>query len=256
MVTKRIIPCLDVRGGRVVKGVQFDHLEAVGVPWEAARRYEEEGADEVVLLDVDASLEGRLAFLETVERTAEVLSIPLAVGGGIRSLEDIRRTLRSGADKVSINTAALADPDLLRRAAAEFGSQCVVVAIDARRRSGGWEVHSHSGTRPTGIDARDWAARAEALGAGEVLLTSIDADGGKEGYDVTLTRAVAERVGVPVIASGGCGHPEHMVEVLTRGGADAALAASIFHRGLFRVWEVKAYLASRGVEVRGVGSHG
>ncbi len=249
-MSKRIIPCLDVRAGRVVKGVRFQNLREVGIPWEAASLYEDQGADEIVYLEVDASQKGRSALLDTVRRTAEVLSIPLTVGGGFRTEEEMSKALREGADKVSINTAAVFQPSFIQDAAAAFGSQCVVVAIDARvRPAGGWEVYTHGGTYATGLEALEWAHRAQALGAGEVLLTSMDADGRKQGYNLELTEAIARRVGIPVVASGGCGHPRHMVEVLRR-GADAALAASIFHLGEWTVGDVKAYLSSEGIPVR------
>lgn len=246
---KRIIPCLDVRAGRVVKGVRFRDLREVGLPWEAAATYEDQGADEIVYLEVDASQRSRSALLETIEKTAEVLSIPLTVGGGFRTVEEISSALRAGADKVSVNTAAVFYPALIQDAAAAFGSQCVVVAIDAKATGAGWEVYTHGGTWGTRLDALEWARAAEALGAGEILLTSMDADGRKEGYNLELTEAVASRVGVPVVASGGCGHPRHMVEVFQI-GADAALAASIFHHGEWSVADVKAYLAAEGIAVR------
>ncbi len=249
--TRRIIPCLDVRDGRVVKGVQFEGLRDVGDPPELAGRYEAEGADELVFLDVTATLESRGIFLDVVQRTAERLFIPLTVGGGIRTVEDVRRVLRCGADKVSVNTAALERPEILREGAERFGSQCMVVAIDARRRpQGGWEVHSHSGRRPTGREAVAWAVEAERFGAGEILLTSIDADGVQQGYDLDLLRAVAGAVSIPVIASGGCGSVEHILEVFRSTPADAALAASIFHSRRARVREVKQALAALGISVR------
>jgi cyclase len=250
MLAKRIIPCLDVRGGRVVKGVRFRNLADVGDPAELAERYEREGADEVVFLDIAATVEARRTILETARRTAERLFIPLTIGGGIRSYEDVKETLRAGADKVSINTAAVRDPDLVRRAAADFGSQCVVVAIDSCREGGGHRVYTHAGSRPAGLDTVEWARRAADLGAGEILLTSIDADGTTSGYDLELTAAVAEAVPVPVIASGGCGSAEHIYEVLTRGGAEAALAASIFHYGATTVSAVKEYLRGKGLILR------
>ncbi|HXG59960.1 MAG TPA: imidazole glycerol phosphate synthase subunit HisF [Planctomycetota bacterium] len=250
MLTKRIIPCLDVRGGRVVKGVRFQNLADVGDPAELAERYEREGADEVVFLDIGATVEARRTILETARRTAERLFIPLTIGGGIRSYEDVKETLRAGADKVSINTAAVQDPDLIRRAARDFGSQCVVVAIDTRREAGGHRVYTHAGSRPAGLDTVAWARRAADLGAGEILLTSIDADGTTAGYDVEVTAAVAEAVPVPVIASGGCGSAEHIYDVLTRGKADAALAASIFHYGTTTVAAVKDFLRRKGLLLR------
>nr|4EVZ_A Chain A, HisF-LUCA [synthetic construct]4EVZ_B Chain B, HisF-LUCA [synthetic construct] len=250
MLAKRIIPCLDVKDGRVVKGVNFENLRDAGDPVELAARYDEEGADELVFLDITASHEGRETMLEVVERTAEQVFIPLTVGGGIRSVEDASRLLRAGADKVSINTAAVKNPELITEAAEEFGSQAVVVAIDAKRVGGGWEVFTHGGRKPTGLDAVEWARKVVELGAGEILLTSMDRDGTKAGYDLELTRAVSEAVSVPVIASGGAGELEHFAEVFELEGADAALAASIFHFGEITIREVKAYLRERGIEVR------
>lgn len=252
VLTKRIIPCLDVDGGRVVKGVSFVNLRDAGDPVELAERYDAEGADEVVFLDITASSDGRETMVEVVERTAERVFIPLTVGGGIRSIEDMRRMLRAGADKVSINSAAIADPDLISAGAREFGSQCIVLAIDARRSGSSWEVFSHGGRSPTGLDAVDWAAAGAQRGAGEILLTSMDMDGQLTGYDLELTAAVSEAVSVPVIASGGAGELEHLYEAVTRGGADAVLAASIFHYGTWRIRDAKDYLASRGVPVRPV----
>lgn len=252
--TRRIIPCLDVRDGRVVKGVRFEGLRDVGDPAELAARYEEEGADEVVFLDVTATLERRDIFLDVVRRTAERLFIPLTVGGGIRTVDDVRGVLRAGADKVSVNTAAIERPEILREGAERFGRQCMVVAIDAKRVPGAdpprWEVFARSGRAATGLDAVAWALRAESFGAGEVLLTSIDADGVQQGYDLELLAAVAGAVHVPVIASGGCGSVEHMVEVFRRTPADAALAASIFHDRRARVCDVKRALAAQGIPVR------
>ncbi len=251
MLTRRIIPCLDTAGGRVVKGVRFVDLADAGDPAELAAAYDREGADEIVLLDIAASVEGRGTVLEVVRRTAETVFIPLTVGGGVRTADDARALLLAGADKVAVNTAAVARPDLIAELAERFGSQCVVVAVDARRRAdGGWEVCTHGGRQPTGLDAVAWAARAAALGAGEILLTSIDHDGTRQGYDVALTRAVSEAVPVPVIASGGAGTVEHFYQVLTEGRADAALAAGVFHRGQLRIGEVKDYLRRRGVAVR------
>jgi cyclase len=251
MLTKRIIPCLDVNRGRVVKGVKFKHLRDVGDPAELASWYDEQGADEVVFLDVGASPEGREAMFEVVEQTAKQLFIPLTVGGGIRSLNHIERMLRSGADKVAINTAAVERPELVREAAEHFGSQRIVIAVDAKRiREGRWEVYTYGGRKPTGVDVLGWVRRVEELGAGEILLTSMDADGTRTGYDIELTGAVTEAVNIPVIASGGAGNPEHIYEVLTATGADAALAASIFHFGIYTVGDVKRYLAERGVAVR------
>lgn len=250
MLAKRIIPCLDVRHGRVVKGTRFVDLRDAGDPVELAQRYDREGADEIAFLDIAASAEGRRTMVDIVERTAERVFIPLTVGGGIRDIEDIRTLLLAGADKVSINTAAVRDPGLVRRAADRFGSQCIVVAIDAKRRGGSWEVYTHGGRRPTGIDALWWAREVERLGAGEILLTSMDRDGTKQGYDLELTAAVSSSVEVPVIASGGVGTLEHLWEGLVLGGASAVLAASIFHYGAYTVEEVKRYLRRRGVPVR------
>lgn len=251
MLTKRIIPCLDVTGGRVVKGINFVNLRDAGDPVELAAVYDREGADELVFLDITASAEGRKTVLDMVYRTAGEVFIPFTVGGGISTLEDIRQMLTAGADKVSINTAAVKDPELVSRASNRFGSQCIVVAIDARRSGDrSWEVYIHGGRTPTGIDAVEWAKRVEALGAGEILLTSMDRDGTKDGYDLELTRAIAGSVRIPVIASGGVGTLDHIVEGLTEGGADAALAASIFHFGEYSIREVKEYLRGRGVPVR------
>jgi cyclase len=249
---KRVIPCLDVTAGRVVKGVRFQELRDAGDPPELAAYYDRAGADELVFLDITASSDERKVLLDVVARTADQVFIPLTVGGGVRSVEDVQELLSNGADKVSVNTAALADPDLLSRAAEVFGSQCVVLAIDARRRleGAGWEVHSHGGRRPTGRDAVEWAAEGERLGAGEILLTSMDRDGTHEGYDLDLTRAVSESVRLPVIASGGAGNAAHMYDALTLGGAEAVLAASIFHFAQLTVEQVKAELASRGLEIR------
>jgi len=249
-LSKRIIPCLDVKEGVTVKGVCFKDLRGVGDPSTLAIEYQNQGADEIVFLDVNASVSGQETLHAAVQRTAENLFIPLTVGGGIRSFEDVRRTLKAGADKTSINSAAVQDPGLLTRCAEAFGSQCVVLAIDARRREDGWEVYTHSGSKATGRDAVEWAKEACERGAGEILLTSMDADGTKEGYDIELTRAVVDAVNVPVIASGGCGTVEHIYEVLTEGRADAALAASIFHFGEHTVEEVKRVLEARGVPVR------
>jgi cyclase len=250
MLAKRVIPCLDVDGGRVVKGVRFVNLRDAGDPAELAAVYDREGADELVFLDITASAERRPTLEEAVWRTAGEVFIPLTVGGGIRSVDDARRMLRAGADKVAVNTAAVQDPGLVGRLAERFGRQCVVVAIDARRREQGWEVYTHGGRTPTGLDAVAWAERAAELGAGEILLTSVDRDGTTEGFDVELTRAVSRAVSVPVIASGGAGRVEHFVQVLTEGEADAALAASVFHFGVLRIRDVKAALRARGVPVR------
>jgi imidazole glycerol-phosphate synthase subunit HisF len=251
----RIIPCLDVKAGRVVKGVQFVDLVDAGDPVEVAARYDAQGADELCFLDITASHEERPIILDVVARTAERCFMPVTVGGGVRTIADIRALLNAGADKVSINTAAVETPELVLSSSARFGAQCIVVAIDARRRvaddpSRGWEVYTHGGRRPTGLDALAWAARMEELGAGEILLTSMDRDGTKAGYDLELTRAVVDRVGVPVIASGGVGTLEHIYEGLTVAGASAALVASIFHYGTHSVPEAKAFLAARGVPVR------
>src|SRR5438094_3102857 len=255
MLAKRVIPCLDVKDGRVVKGVRFVDLRDAGDPVEAALAYDAQGADELVFLDITASHEAREIMLDVARRTAEGIYMPLTVGGGIRSIDDVRRLLRAGADKVSLNTAALADPALIREAAERFGSQCIVVAIDARRDQqltaiGRWGVYTHGGRRPAGRDAVAWAEEAVALGAGEILLTSMDRDGTKDGYDLELTRAIADAVTVPVIASGGAGTLEHFREAFTDAAASAALAASLFHFGTYTIAEVKDYLAERGVEVR------
>ena len=254
MLCKRLIPCLDVKDGRVVKGVRFVDLRDAGDPVEAALAYDAQGADELVFLDITASHEDRAIMLDVVRRTAEGIYMPLTVGGGIRSLADIRTLLRAGADKVSLNTAALARPELIREAAHAFGSQCIVVAIDAKRETDGpeahWGVYTHGGRRPAGRDAVEWAREVEALGAGEILLTSMDRDGTGAGYDLALTRAVSEAVSVPVIASGGAGGLEHLFESVTEGKADAALVASIFHFGRHTIAEAKRYLRERGVPVR------
>ena len=250
MLAKRIIPCLDVDKGRVVKGVKFVNLTDAGDPVEAAKAYNDAGADELVFLDITASHEQRPIILDVVAKTAAVVFMPLTVGGGIRNLEDIRALLRAGADKVSLNTSAVERPAFITEASERFGNQCIVVAIDAKRRESGWEVYTHGGRTPTGKDAVVWATEAERLGAGEILLTSMDADGTKQGYDVALTKAVAEAVTIPVIASGGAGTSEHFHEVLTTGGANAALAASLFHFGELPIETVKQELASKGVRVR------
>ncbi|HHX73346.1 MAG TPA: imidazole glycerol phosphate synthase subunit HisF [Firmicutes bacterium] len=252
MLAKRIIPCLDVKAGRVVKGTQFVNLRDAGDPVELARYYDQAGADELVFLDITASSEGRGTMLDVVRRTAEQVFIPFIVGGGIAEAEQIRLLLAAGADKVSVNTAAVLQPELLTEGAMRFGSQCMVLAIDAKWNDtmGTWEVYTHGGRKPTGKAAIDWAAAGERLGTGEILLTSMDCDGKKDGYDVPLTKAVADSVGIPVIASGGAGKIAHFYDVLTAGGADAALAASVFHYREFTVAEVKAYLAERGVAVR------
>lgn len=255
MLARRIIPCLDVKDGRVVKGVHFVSLRDAGDPVEQARIYDRMGADELVFLDITASPEGRNTTASMVRRVADEVFLPLTVGGGIRTVEDMRAILLAGADKVSVNTAAVLDPSILTTGAQRFGSQCVVLAIDARRRVGtsGWEVYIYGGRKPTGMDALAWAVEGVRLGAGEILLTSMDADGALAGYDVELTRAVAEAVGVPVIASGGAGNLQHFAEVLTTGKADAALAASLFHDHKLTVGQVKRYLIERGVPIRPVG---
>jgi imidazole glycerol-phosphate synthase subunit HisF len=254
MLTRRIIPCLDVTAGRVVKGIEFVQLRDAGDPVELAKFYNEEGADELVFLDITASSDHRETIIDVVERTADQVFIPLTVGGGIRSVEDVRRMLKAGADKVSINTAAIARPALVREAADQFGSQCVVVAIDARRVPDSteprWEVFTHGGRRPTGLDAVAWAREVARLGAGEILLTSMDRDGTKDGYDLPLNAAISEAVPIPVIASGGAGTLAHLFDAFTVGKADAALVASIFHYGEYRIREAKDYLAARGLPIR------
>lgn len=251
MLTKRIIPCLDVTGGRVVKGTKFLELRDAGDPVECAKAYDAQGADELVFLDITASSDNRSTMVEVVERTASECFMPLTVGGGIRTVEDMNVMLRAGADKVSINTSAIQRPELVREGAERFGSQCIVVAVDARRRpEGGWTVYTHGGRNPTELEAVAWAKRVEDLGAGEILLTSMDADGTKAGYDMDLVRSVSEAVNIPVIASGGAGKLEHMADVLQNAGADAVLAASIFHFGEYTVGDVKKFLAARGVPVR------
>jgi len=253
MLTKRIIPCLDVDRGRVVKGIQFKNLRDAGDPVEQALTYEKQGADEVVFLDITASSEYRDTVLEMVRKTAYELSIPFTVGGGVRSYSDVRRVLLAGADKVSVNTAAVLDPKVITEGAGIFGSQCIVSAIDAKRVSrepGKWEVYIYGGRKATGIDAVEWAKKAEGLGAGEILLTSMDFDGSKDGYDIELTRSVSESVNIPVIASGGAGNPEHMYRAFVEGKADAALAASIFHYGEYTVKDVKEYLKGKGLPIR------
>ncbi|MFP4357232.1 MAG: imidazole glycerol phosphate synthase subunit HisF [Puniceicoccaceae bacterium] len=254
MLSIRIIPCLDVAEGRVVKGVRFRELRDAGDPVESAKAYEEQGADELVFLDITASSDNRGIMRRVVERTASECFMPLTVGGGLRTVEDIRAMLNAGADKVSLNTAAILDPDLIRKASTRFGNQCVVLAIDAKREpSGGrWRVHTHGGRRPAGLDAVEWARRGVGLGAGEILLTSMDRDGMRTGYDLELTRAVSDAVEVPVIASGGAGGLDHLAEVLDRGRASAVLAASIFHFGTHTIPEAKRYLAGRGIPVREV----
>lgn len=254
MLARRIIPCLDVHAGRVVKGTNFLNLRDAGDPVEVARRYEAEGADELVFLDITASHEERDIILDVVSRTAEEVFMPLTVGGGIRTCDDIRRLLSAGCDKVSINSAAVKNPDFVREAALRFGSQCIVVNIDPKRvKKDGktvWEVHINGGRVPTGLEAVAWAKRVEELGAGEIVLTSMDADGTKDGYDLEMTAAVSAAVRVPVVASGGAGSPAHLVDALTKGGASAALAASIFHYGEYTIAETKEFLARAGVPVR------
>jgi cyclase len=255
MLAKRIIPCLDVNAGRVVKGIRFLSLVDAGDPVEQAKRYDDEGADELTFLDITASSDRRDIVAELVRRVADEVFIPLTVGGGLRSREDIRAILRSGADKVSLNTAAIEQPSLITDGAETSGRQCMVVAIDARRRNplavnDGWEVFTHGGRTPAGLDALEWARRAEELGAGEILLTSMDKDGTRDGYDLELTRAISSEVRIPVIASGGAGSLEHFYEALTEGGASAVLAASLFHFGQYKIAEVKDYLRERGVVLR------
>ena len=250
MLTKRIIPCLDVKNGKVVKGIKFKNLTDVGYPPDLASEYERQGADEVTFLDITASLETRDTMLGIVSETAKKLFVPLTVGGGIRSPQDMRNALNAGADKVSVNSAAVFDPNMITECAENFGKQCVVIAIDAKKDGKGWKVYTHGGTRPTDIDAVEWAKRVEDLGAGEILLTSMDADGVKNGYDIPLTAAIADEVNIPVIASGGCGSIEHIYEVFTQTDAAAALAASIFHYNEHTVGEVKRYLKDRGIAVR------
>lgn len=250
MLAKRIIPCLDIKDGRVVKGVNFVNLRDAGDPVEQARLYDQQGADELVFLDISATQEGRKTTLELVGRVADTVFMPLTVGGGIREVEDMRNLLLAGADKVSVNSAAVRRPEILSEGASRFGAQCIVLAIDARRQGSAWEVYVNGGRIPTGIDALEWAVRGVELGAGEILLTSMDADGTLAGYDIALTRAVAGAVPVPVIASGGAGASSHFAEVLTDGRADAALAASLFHDGKLRIADLKKELQARGVPVR------
>jgi cyclase len=252
-LAKRIIPCLDVDKGRVVKGVKFVDIRDAGDPVEIAKRYDQAGADEITFLDITASHEGRDTMVHTVQRMASEVFIPLTVGGGVRTLEDIRALLNAGADKVSINSAAVKDPDFVRQAAERFGSQCIVVAIDAKQVSAEpprWEIFTHGGRNPTGIDAVAWAVKMEALGAGEILLTSMDRDGTKNGFDLGLTRAVSDALAIPVIASGGVGNLDHLADGVLEGGADAVLAASIFHFGEYSIREAKERMAARGIEMR------
>ncbi len=251
MLAKRIIPCLDVKDGRVVKGVKFVELRDAGDPVEAARAYDEQGADEITFLDITASHEKRDIIIDVVARTAEEVFIPLTVGGGLRNIDDIRNLLRAGADKVSLNTSAVHNPPLVDEAAERFGSQCIVVAIDAKRKKeGGWEVYTHGGRIPEGKDAVEWAKEVEQRGAGEIMLTSMDRDGTQIGYDLELTRAVAEAVKIPVIASGGAGNLDHMVEGIKKGHAEAVLAASIFHFGTYSIRQTKEYLREHGISMR------
>ncbi|HMM55824.1 MAG TPA: imidazole glycerol phosphate synthase subunit HisF [Candidatus Desulfobacillus sp.] len=251
MLAKRIIPCLDVKGGRVVKGVNFVGLRDAGDPVEIARRYDEQGADELTFLDITASAEERDTILHVVEQVAEQVFIPLTVGGGVRVADDVRRLLNAGADKVSMNTAAVLDPRLIADAAGKVGSQCIVVALDAKQAGDGrWRVYTHGGRKDSGLDAVDWARRAQQLGAGELLVTSMDRDGTRSGFDLALTRAIADAVDIPVIASGGVGSLEHLAQGVLEGHADAVLAASIFHYGEHTVREAKEYLRARGIEVR------
>jgi imidazole glycerol-phosphate synthase subunit HisF len=251
MLTRRIIPCLDVTEGRVVKGIQFKQLRDAGDPVEMAAAYDQAGADELVFLDITASSDNRDTMIDVVRETARQVFIPLTVGGGVRSSDDAYRLLRAGADKVSLNSAAVARPELLQECADRFGNQCVVLAIDARRRDdGGWEVYTHGGRRGTGIDALEWAEKGTSLGAGEILLTSMDTDGMKNGYDIELTAAMVDRVNVPVIASGGAGNLEHLYDAFDRGGAHAVLAASIFHYGEYTISEAKEFLTERGLPMR------
>jgi len=253
-LAKRIIPCLDVTAGRVVKGVQFVNLRDAGDPVEVARRYDEQGADELAFLDITASSDDRDIILHIIEDVAAQVFIPLTVGGGVRSVDDVRRLLHAGADKVSINTAAVVNPQLIKESSDRFGAQCIVVAIDAKQVTDGehprWEVYTHGGRRPTGLDAVEWAQRMEALGAGEILLTSMDRDGAKTGFDLRLTRTIVDAVKIPVIASGGVGKLQHLVDGVRQGGADAVLAASIFHYGEYTVEQAKRHMAAQGVEVR------
>ncbi len=249
-LAKRIIPCLDVTNGRVVKGVNFVGLQDAGDPVEISRRYDDQGADELTFLDITASSDDRDLILHIIEEVAAQVFIPLTVGGGVRKVEDVRRLLNAGADKVSINTSAVQDPQLVELASGRYGSQCIVVAIDAKRSENGWEVFTHGGRRATGLDAVAWAKKVQSLGAGEILLTSMDRDGTRNGFDLALTRAVSDAVDVPVIASGGVGNLHHLVEGILKGHADAVLAASIFHYGEYTIRQAKEYMARHGIEVR------
>jgi cyclase len=250
MHAKRIIPCLDVDQGRVVKGIKFVDIRDAGDPVEMAQLYDQKGADELVFLDITASSDKRNIMVDVVERTGDVVFIPFTVGGGLRNIDDIKAILRAGADKVSLNTSAVQNPNLIKESSRIFGSQCIVLAIDAKRKGNSWEVYTHGGRTPTGIDAVEWAKNAENLGCGEILLTSMDADGTKDGYDIPLTKAISEAVTIPVIASGGAGNAEHIYDALTKGKADAALAASIFHYEEHSIKKVKEYLRSKNVSVR------
>jgi cyclase len=249
-LAKRVIPCLDVTAGRVVKGVKFVELRDAGDPVEIAARYDAEGADELTFLDITASSDDRDILLHVIEAVASKVFIPLTVGGGVRKVEDVRRLLNAGADKVSINTSAVQNPDLVREASGIVGAQCIVVAIDAKKKGSSWEVFTHGGRKPTGLDAVQWAKRMQEAGAGEILLTSMDRDGTRDGFDLGLTRAVSEAVGIPVIASGGVGSKEHLADGVLEGRADAVLAASVFHFGDFTVRQAKEHMQSRGIEVR------
>lgn len=250
MLAKRIIPCLDMKDGKVVKGIKFHNLRDIGHPPDLAKSYEDQGADEIAFLDITATTESRKTMLNIVSETAEKIRVPLCVGGGIRSVDDMRNALNAGADKVSVNSAAVYNQDMITECADSFGRQCIVIAIDAKKKGDSWEVYTHGGDKPTGLDAIEWAQKAEDLGAGEILLTSIDADGVKTGYDIPLTAAIADAVKIPVIASGGCGSIEHIYEVFSQTNAAAALAASIFHFNECTVGQVKEYLKDRGVVVR------
>ncbi|MGI9533352.1 MAG: imidazole glycerol phosphate synthase subunit HisF [Thermodesulfobacteriota bacterium] len=251
MISKRIIPCLDVKDGRVVKGVQFLNLRDAGDPVEIAKKYSEEGADEITFLDITASNEDRDTMIDVVKRTASEVFVPLTVGGGVRTIEDVRNLLLAGADKIAINTAAVKNPQFVKQASDKFGSQCIVVAIDARSNGKDkWEVYTHGGRKPTGIDAIEWAVKMESLGAGEIMLTSMDKDGTKDGYDIDLTKSISRALKIPVIASGGAGNIDHLLEGINSGEADAVLCASIFHYGEYTISEAKEYLRSKGVLIR------